>query len=218
MLYYKSGRTVFFQKGAAMKYFGEKSLSSWLNGFLKVARWVVLIGAIAVSVAGGMFITFISVGAKQTLSGTTGASKVSAAACEKSVTEDHIVNNHAATGIGRLYEKFHTGLNEKERSDFDKFNRLPLIVKILMFPYFWVIVVFLLKLIRRSQQLFKNFSNSVLFNRSNVDLLTTISKLNIVVSILTFSFSSLLASLFLFMVCEIFKNGTMLQEEHDLTV
>jgi hypothetical protein len=51
-----------------------------------------------------------------------------------------------------------------------------------------------------------------------VELLTVISKLNIAISILTFSFSSLLASVFLFLACEVFRSGTALQEEHDFTV
>ena len=39
-----------------------------------------------------------------------------------------------------------------------------------------------------------------------------------VVSILTFNFTSLLISILLLLLCEIFKNGTALQEEYDLTV
>ena len=81
-----------------------------------------------------------------------------------------------------------------------------------------MIVVLLLLIIKKSRHLFDNFKNDILFDKSNVRIISTISKLNIGLSLLTFSFSSLLLSLFLFMLCEIFENGTALQEEHDLTV
>jgi len=94
----------------------------------------------------------------------------------------------------------------------------PLIGKILILPYFGVVVVFLLQIIKKAQQLFNNFKNDLVFNKSNVMLISKISKLLIVFSILTFNFSSLLVSVLLFMICEIFKKGTTLQEEHDFTV
>jgi hypothetical protein len=94
----------------------------------------------------------------------------------------------------------------------------PLIVKIIVFPYFAAVVALLLQIIKKSQHLFANFKNDIVFNKSNVAILSKISKLNIGFSILTVSFSSLLVSVFLFMLCEIIKNGTVLQEEHDFTV
>ena len=94
----------------------------------------------------------------------------------------------------------------------------PLIGKVLILPYFGVVVVFLLQIIKKAQQLFNNFKNDLVFNKSNVMLISKISKLLIVFSILTFNFSSLLVSVLLFMICEIFKKGTTLQEEHDFTV
>jgi hypothetical protein len=83
----------------------------------------------------------------------------------------------------------------------------PLIGKILILPYFGVVVVFLLQIIKKAQQLFNNFKNDLVFNKSNVMLISKISKLLIVFSILTFNFSSLLVSVLLFMICEIFKKG-----------
>jgi hypothetical protein len=91
-------------------------------------------------------------------------------------------------------------------------------VKFLILPYIEAVLILLLIIMKTSQQLFTNFKNDIVFNRSNVPVLSKISKLNIAFSILTFSFSSLLVSVFLFMLCEIFKNGAALQEEHDLTV
>jgi hypothetical protein len=94
----------------------------------------------------------------------------------------------------------------------------PLAGKILIFPYFAVFTVVLLQIIKKSQLLFTNFRNDVVFNAKNVAVISNISKLSIVFSILTFSFTSLLISLLMFILCEIIKKGTTLQEEHDLTV
>jgi hypothetical protein len=106
----------------------------------------------------------------------------------------------------------------KDLKDWQEFRNLPLIVKLFMMPYFGVLVVLLLKIIKEARQLFFNFKNNVLFNESNAQIISKIAKLNIWFAVLTFNFSALLASLFLLMLCEIIKNGTMLQEEHDLTV
>jgi hypothetical protein len=94
----------------------------------------------------------------------------------------------------------------------------PLAGKILLYPYFAVFSVVLLQIIKKSQQLFANLKNDVVFNKNNVSVISTISKLSIVFSILTFSFTSLLISILMFTLCEIIKKGTKLQEEHDLTV
>ena len=106
----------------------------------------------------------------------------------------------------------------KDSRDWEEFKTMWPVFKFLIMPYFAAIVVLLLQIIKKAQNLFTNFKNDILFNRSNVVLISNISKLIIGFSILTFSFSSLLSSVFLFMLCEIFKNGTALQEEHDYTV
>jgi hypothetical protein len=94
----------------------------------------------------------------------------------------------------------------------------PLAGKILIYPYFAAFLVVLLQIIKKSQELFTNFKNDVVFNKNNVAVISTISKLSIVFSILTFSFTSLLISILMFVLCEIMKKGTTLQEEHDFTV
>jgi len=94
----------------------------------------------------------------------------------------------------------------------------PLAGKILLFQYFAVFMVVLLQIIKKSQQLFTNFRDEVIFSKKNVAVISTISKLSIIFSILTFSFTSLLISILMFVLCEIIKKGTTLQEEHDLTV
>jgi hypothetical protein len=102
--------------------------------------------------------------------------------------------------------------------DWVAFRSLPLAVRLLLLPYFIAVIVLLLKLIKKAQQLFTNFKKDIVFNKSNVLIISTFSKLLIPYSILTFNFSSLIASLLLLLLCEIFKNGTVLQEEHDFTV
>jgi hypothetical protein len=106
----------------------------------------------------------------------------------------------------------------KDLQDWNKFKSLPLAVKILILPYVEAILIILLLILKKARGLFTNFKNDIVFDKSNVEIIRGISKLSIVFSIATFSISSLLVSLLLFMLCEIFKNGTALQEEHDLTV
>jgi|WetSurMetagenome_2_1015567.scaffolds.fasta_scaffold00017_40 hypothetical protein len=108
--------------------------------------------------------------------------------------------------------------NDKDYQDWVKFKNMPIGVRLLVVPYFVVLVVLTLKLIRKAREIFGNFSRDIVFNPANVVLLRTFSKLLIPFSILTFNISSLVLSLMLFLVCEILKNGTVLQEEHDLTV
>lgn len=103
-------------------------------------------------------------------------------------------------------------------NDWEKFKNYPLALKIIIIPYFAVFVVLLLQIIKKSQALFDNFKNDIIFSKSNAVIISKISKLNIGFSLLTFNLSSLLASVLLFILCEIFKKGSALQEEHDLTV
>lgn len=168
-----------------MKYFGKKSVSSFLSSFLNVSWYIVLVFSIIATVF-GIFMIYISFGDHTS----------EFAKCDVSIFE----------------------MDGKDKEEWETFKNLPVVVKFLIMPYFAVVVVFLLKIIKKSQYLFANFKNDIVFNRSNVFIISTISKMNIVLSIITFSFSSLLISLFLFMLCEIIKNGTALQEEHDYTV
>lgn len=169
-----------------MKYFGKKSLSSFLSGFLHVFWYVVLVISIITGVIGAIIMFSIPPG-------------------------DNVVSEIAKGN-------FHICGMDFKSKDWAEFKNLPLAIKIIMLPYFGVIVVLLLQIIKKSQHLFTNFKNDILFNKSNVLILSKISKLNIGFSILTIDISSLLVSLFLFMLCEIFKSGTALQEEHDYTV
>lgn len=102
--------------------------------------------------------------------------------------------------------------------DWQKMYSLPLALKVLFVPYYVVVVLLLLKIIRRCRILFENFRKDVVFRPDNVVLIRNIGKILIVFSIMTFQFGSLIVSLLLLLLCEVFKTGTSLQEEHDLTV
>jgi len=80
------------------------------------------------------------------------------------------------------------------------------------------VIIMMLIMTRKARRLFDNFKNEIVFNRSNVELLSTISKLNLGFGVLTFSLTTMLLSVVLFLLCEIIKSGTVLQEEHDLTI
>ncbi|OHD18010.1 MAG: hypothetical protein A2086_15750 [Spirochaetes bacterium GWD1_27_9] len=115
-------------------------------------------------------------------------------------------------------EKGVSSMNYKDKTDWENFKNLPIVFKLIIIPYFGSLVVLLLQIIKKSQILFTNFKNDIVFDKSNAAIISNISKLNIGFSILTFNFSLLLVSVLLFMLCEIFKKGSVLQEEHDFTV
>lgn len=126
------------------------------------------------------------------------------------------VEDPAASGFAKV--NFCVFNELKNDEDWETIKNLPLVVRILMLLYFGPCVVLLLQIIKKSQHLFTNFKNDIVFSKSNVSNISKISKLLIGFSIITFNFSSLLVSIILLILCEIFKNGTALQEEHDLTV
>ncbi len=106
----------------------------------------------------------------------------------------------------------------KDIHDWENFQSLPLGIRILILPYFGAIMTFVIIVIRKSRQLFDQLKNDVVFNKNNVRLILQISRLTIVLSIITFSLGTLLVGIILRLFCEIVKSGTVLQEEHDLTV
>ena len=106
----------------------------------------------------------------------------------------------------------------KDIRDWERFQSLPLGVRILILPYFGAIIALVIVVIRKSRQLFDHFKNEVVFNKDNVRVVLQISRLVIVLSIITFSLGTLLVGIILRLFCEIVKSGTVLQEEHDLTV
>ena len=79
-------------------------------------------------------------------------------------------------------------------------------------------MVFVLRIMKSAQAIFSNFAKNIVFDKNNVEKIAKTGKMMIVLSIMTFNLSTFLVSVILLIVCEIFKNGTALQEEHDLTV
>lgn len=105
-----------------------------------------------------------------------------------------------------------------QNEDWVAFMSLPLALRLLLLPYFIAIVVLILRLIKTAEHLFTNFKKNIVFHASNVSIIATLSKLLIAFSIFTFNLSSLIVSLLLLLLSEIFKKGTVLQDEHDFTV
>ena len=164
-----------------MKYFGKRSLSSFLSIFLRVGWYVVLVFSIIMGIVGYYFF-------------------------------------FAPNNDPMLTQIAHFMNWNIQNKDWVIFKNLSIFIRILFIPYYIVLVILILKLIKKGRDLFTNFKNEILFNKANVNIITSISKLLIPFSILTFNFSSLIVSLLLFMLCEIFKKGSLLQEEHDLTI
>jgi len=108
--------------------------------------------------------------------------------------------------------------SEKDIHNWEMFQSLPLGVRILVLPYFGAVIALLMIIIWKSRQLFAHFRNDIVFNAGNVRITLSISRLVIALSIITFSLGSLLVGIILRLLCEIVKNGTALQEEHDLTI
>lgn len=117
--------------------------------------------------------------------------------------------------IVKLAKSMQCNLQDK---DWVTFKSLPLAVRLLFLPYFIAIIALILKLIKKAQQLFTNFKKNIVFHKSNVQIIASFSRLLIPFSIITFNLSSLMVSFLLLLLCEIFQNGTVLQEEHDYTV
>jgi hypothetical protein len=188
-----------------MKYFGNKSLSSFMSGLLHVSWYLVLITAvIAPLVLGGIILFSTSIG----------DSVVSA--IEKG--EVHMCDRDYKHPPRDIKNELSKDFTEKDKKDWEEFKSLPVGVKFIMIPYCEAVLILLLFIIRKSRQLFVNFKNNIMFSEGNVLLISKISKFLIAFSIMTFSFSSLVLSVVLLMVCEIIKSGAALQEEHDLTV
>jgi hypothetical protein len=102
--------------------------------------------------------------------------------------------------------------------DWDQIITWPLVGKIIFIIVFTACVIVWLWIIKSAQRLFSNFKNDILFDNRNVQIISRISKLFILFSIFTWSIGMLLISIFLLILCQIFKHGITLQEEHDLTV
>ncbi len=116
---------------------------------------------------------------------------------------------------------FSGGMADSSRDDirdWERFQNLPLGVRILILPYFGAVMTLVLMVLRNARALFSNFRNEVVFDQGNVRIIRRISRLVIALAILTFSAGSFLTGVILLLICEILAAGTTLKEEHDLTV
>lgn len=102
--------------------------------------------------------------------------------------------------------------------DWREMMSLPWPARALVFPYLWLATFLVVQILRKSQRLFDNFRRNVVFRTSNVALLTNLDKYMIALAVVTFNPATLLVALILLLVTEILKDGSALQEEHDLTV
>jgi len=126
------------------------------------------------------------------------------------------VEDSAAFGIEKI--RFFIFNKLKNDNDWHVIRNLSQALKIFIIFYGGVFMTVMLLIIKKGQQIFINFKNNIVFNEKNVLLISKISKLLIVYSIISFNFSSLLVSIILLILNDIIKNGTALQEEHDLTI
>jgi hypothetical protein len=199
-----------------MKYFGERSLSSFMSKFLH-GLWICVLVATILAPPAAVGIIYLS-----TPSGTQFMQ-------DAAQGKLHCWNGKAVkpkeggkAGFGcwgaDATDSSDMQMEGKDKRDWERFKSTPLALKMLILPYMLAVLVLLLLILRRSRQLFLNFKGNLLFNADNVALISKISKLLIAFSIITFSFSSFLLSVILLMVCEIIKTGATLQEEHDLTI
>ena len=120
--------------------------------------------------------------------------------------------------LGSPFASGLAGSSAKDIYDWQSFQSLPLGVRILILPYFGAIMTLVIIVIRKSRQLFDQFKNAIVFNKGHVQAILQVSRLIIALSIITFSLGTLLVGIILRLLCEIVKSGTVLQEEHDLTV
>lgn len=163
-----------------MKYFGTRSLSSFMHGLLTVAWYLAWLCA-ALAIVLGTVIVF-----------------------------------HEQLG-----SPFSRGMAESSRKDiqdWERFQSLPLAIRILVLPYFGAVMTLVLMVLRKARSLFSNFKDEVVFDAGNVRLIRRTSKLVIALAVLTFSAGSFLTAVILLLICEILAAGTVLKEEHDLTV
>lgn len=196
-----------------MKYFGKKSWASVLGIIAHIAWYVVLIMAIVGPfVATGFIVLSTSVGDRIMTAIETGDLPASATAEERKKFET------GRKEMAEAFKKMESEMSAKDRAGWQEFKKTPLPAKILIVPYMEAVLILLLVIIKWCRVLFKNLKDGIVFNKSNVETLTRIGKLMIAFSIITFNFSSLFVCVLLFMLREMLKSGTALQEEHDLTV
>ncbi|MDH5478777.1 MAG: hypothetical protein OEY50_10635 [Nitrospinota bacterium] len=120
-----------------------------------------------------------------------------------------------------VYAEFKYNLLEEAKKDpeaWEVTRNSPLIVRIAMLSYISIVSALLFQIVRVSRRIFINFAGNIVFSEVNTSVISSLTRLIIAFSILTFNLSSLIIGIILLILNDILKNGTALQEEHDLTV
>jgi hypothetical protein len=170
-----------------MKYIGEKSVSSFISGLIRVVWWLALAAGAFYIFA--LFVNLFSIGEEA-----------------------------AVTSTINRWDMGQNGTNLFLFFKWETIVALPAAAKAVIAAVWLACLVLNLLILRKAQHLFTNLKNDIVFDEKNVNLIATISKLLIAASILTWSLYTLVVSVLLLVLCQVFKRGEILQEDHDLTV
>lgn len=102
--------------------------------------------------------------------------------------------------------------------DWQKMMSMPPPARAVVFPYLFLAAFLMVQILRKSQSLFDNFRNNSVFRTANVRILSNLNRYMIALAVITFNPATILVCLILLLVTEILKDGSALQDEHDLTV
>lgn len=176
-----------------MKYLGKKSVSSFLGKALHIFWYVVLAGTI-------IMLPVIAI-----------------------VILTPYSDNPESGGLVKITSSIHNFMvrnmqNDKDLKDWRMFIDLPAIVKCLILVYTIAVMVLVLQIIKKSEYVFTSFSNNDIFSQTNITIIAQVSKRMIILSIMTFNFFTFLCGIMLLIICDVFRNGHVLQEEQKLTI
>lgn len=102
--------------------------------------------------------------------------------------------------------------------DWQKMMSMPPFARAVVFPYLFLATFLMVQILRKSQSLFDHFRNNDVFRTENVRILSNLNKYMISLAVITFNPATLLVCLILLLATEILKDGSVLQDELDLTV
>ena len=166
-----------------MKYFGEKSLSSFFAFLCRLGRYVLVLGGILAVIVLTLAIIY-------------------------SVYGDILHTK------GIIHDELREEISGK---DWEDFNKIPLVLKMLIYPYLILVFVLAWKTLNLSLELFSNFKKNVLFNPRNVKLIGQIGKLLLIGSAITFNIEGIFGGLLVLLFGEVLKRGKEGLEEKDIT-
>lgn len=176
-----------------MNYLGKKSLSSALYYFSHIAKYGVALGGAFVSVT-----LSIAMFAQPRLTPGEGVWET----LKYKLFSKIIADDKANATI----------------ESWNFFTSSPLAHRVLALIAVLIIIGLLLYITYLSSLIFNNFKNNVVFHDDNVGLISRLSKVLIVYSALTLSFALFLVSIIFLILADVFKNGSFLQKDYDLTI